>query len=518
MVLKAMKKRSVLLCALALIGGGFAVTAATSHWNDASATPAAVVKTQVSPETDWAQWKANWDKVKTNYKAVAMTPGADESKMNFGWYSETAGSAVVRVAQDKNMEGAREFTGTDAAGTVIGHTQYRSNKVTVDGLKPNRTYWYQAKVDGKWQEAQSFRTGDPDNFTVMYVGDPQLGASKGQAPTESGKKQDAELAARNDGFNWNKTLNAALKDHPDIDFLLSPGDSINEPAASLDPAKVQQQEYEYAAYLSADALKNLPESAAIGNHDSMTTGYQNHFNNPNPFTEEGNPTPAGHGYYYTYGPVLFMVINGNNYNASDHKALIEKAIAAHPDKKWRVVVMHQDIYGSGYDHSDSDGIILRNQLTPIFDANHVDIVLQGHDHTYARTYQLSGDGRDHATFDDMRAAGQSGQHHNLLDEKLKTDPKYKQFYESQNMCYTIADMKQGVLKNPKGVFYLTSNSATGSKFYNLIAQQQDYIAARNQTWRPTYSILNFTKNSFKVITVDAESNTPIDEAYTIIKD
>ena len=46
--------------------------------------------------------------------------------------------------------------------------------------------------------------------------------------------------------------------------------------------------------------------------------------------------------------------------------------------------MHQDIYGSGLDHSDSDGIILRNQLTPIFDANDIDVVLQGHDHTYAR--------------------------------------------------------------------------------------------------------------------------------------
>ena len=41
--------------------------------------------------------------------------------------------------------------------------------------------------------------------------------------------------------------------------------------------------------------------------------------------------------------------------------------------------MHQDIYGSGLDHSDSDGIILRNQLTPIFDANDIDVVLQGHD-------------------------------------------------------------------------------------------------------------------------------------------
>lgn len=79
---------------------------------------------------------------------------------------------------------------------------------------------------------------------------------------------------------------------------------------------------------------------------------------------------------YTYGNALFIVINANNYNAADHEALIKKAIKANPNTKWRIVVMHQDIYGSGLDHSDSDGILLRTQLTPIYDANKIDVVLQ----------------------------------------------------------------------------------------------------------------------------------------------
>ena len=57
----------------------------------------------------------------------------------------------------------------------------------------------------------------------------------------------------------------------------------------------------------------------------------------------------------------------NNYNAADHKALIAKKLSKKIQMpKWRIVVMHQDIYGSGLDHSDSDGIILRTQLTPKF--------------------------------------------------------------------------------------------------------------------------------------------------------
>ena len=274
---------------------------------------------------------------------------------------------------------------------------------------------------------------------------------------------------------------------------------------------------QYAGYLSAKALRSLPEATSIGNHDSMTTGYQNHFHTPNPFTEEATPTTAGHGYFYTYGNALFIMINANNYNAADHEALIKKAIAAHPDTKWRIVVMHQDIYGSGKDHSDSDGILLRTQLTPIYDANKIDVVLQGHDHTYARTYQLSGDGKQHADFAEYKIAGQQGQHHNLIDAAMKDNDK-KSVYESQNLCYTIADMKQGTLRNPKGVFYMSSNSATGSKFYELIPQQQDYIAARNQDWRPTYSVIHITKNSFTIDTYDVETGKPIDESYSIVKD
>ena len=112
---------------------------------------------------------------------------------------------------------------------------------------------------------------------------------------------------------------------------------------------------------------------------------------------------------------------------------------------------------------------------------------------------------------------QHGQDHKVLDNKLKSDSAFKEYYTSQNRCYTIADMKQGTLVNPEGVFYMTSNSATGSKFYNLIEQQQDYVAARSQTWRPTYSVINITDDKFTINTYDAQTGTPIDEAYSIIK-
>ena len=516
--LKKSKKQILALCLTAALSiGSFTAYAATEHWNDASTKPQVTTKTSLSDDTNWAQWKAGWDNLKTNYQQVALTPGADFSKLNFGWYSEKqSDSAIVRIADNKEMNNAKEFKGTCQPGAVINEVQYYSNKVTASGFKPNRTYYYQVLLNGQWQQAQQYKTGDPENFSFIFVGDPQIGSSYKQKNTESnGKKLGNDMAARNDSYNWNITLNKAMQQHPEIDFLVSPGDQISV-TGDESPNALKEQEDQYSGYLSATVFRNLPQANAIGNHDCSTPAYKYHFNNPNTFSDESTPTPAGNGYYYTYGNALFIVINSNNFNAADHKTLIEKAVKAHPDTKWRIVVMHQDIYGSGLDHSDSDGTILRTQLTPIFDDNDIDVVLQGHDHSYARTYQLTSDGQPHDNFIEY-TQGQNGDNHDKFDDLFDNNSVFRAYYKSQNLCYNIADKSQGTLVNPEGVFYLTANSATGSKFYNLIPQQQDYIAARNQNWRPSYSVINITADKFSVTTYDVETGSPIDETYTIIK-
>lgn len=481
--------------------GSLTSFAATKHWNDASLTPSSVTATQLAAQTDWQAWKDGWDALKTNYEQVSLSPGSDASKLNFAWCSKEEGAAV-RISTDAAMKNAKEFSGTSLPGSEIAGSQYYANKVTADGFKPNKSYWYQVKIDGKWQAPQEYKTKSLKKFSFMFVGDPQIGASIGQVPSDGDQKQNGDIATRNDAYNWNKTLNAAQAQHPEINFIVSAGDQINEAVEDKSPEKRQLQEYQYAGYLSAAALRSLPVATTIGNHDSFTTGYQNHFNTPNPFQAEKSPTAAGHGYYYSYGDALFIVLNTNNYNVADHKALIEKAIAENPKAKWRMVMIHQDIYGSGLDHSDSDGVILRTQLTPIFDQNHIDAVFQGHDHTYARTYQLSSDARQHKAFT------------NNIDFK---DAQVKADFLAESNCYTIADKGQGTVFNPKGIFYMTANSATGSKFYELLPMQQDYIAARNQTWRPTYSVVDVTEDSLTIKTYDVETGQAIDDAYTIVK-
>lgn len=511
------KSRLFMSAAAACLAGSMAVTgfAATEHWNDNSG------KKAISDE--WSQWKTKWENIKTDYEKVSMVPGADATKMNYAWYSKTADEAKVRVSTNADMskttevngsntysENYKEFTGTSKEYKKIDDVTYYANKVTITELNENTTYYYQCLVDGKWTSVKKFKTGDTSNFSFLYVGDPQIGASKGQTPTESSEAQSADIAARNDAFSWNKTLTAAISEHSDVDFIVSAGDQINNTGDD------NGQEREYAGFLSADVLSNVPVAPTIGNHDSKFANYQNHFNVPNAYTEEQNATPAGNDYYYTYGDVLFIVLNTNNYNCADHEALIKKAGQAAPNAKWKIVTFHHDIYGSGYDHSDSDGIVLRTQLTTLLDKYDIDVVLQGHDHTYSRSYMLTSDGNTHTAYTKD----------NVKDEYLnvkdgKTDGSAalssKQEYLNQNLCYKIVDKTQGTINNPEGVLYMEANSATGSKYYNLISTQQDYIAERSQTWTPTYSVVNVTSDSFTINTYDVNTGDKIDNSFTITK-
>ena len=459
---------------------------------------------------EWAAWQEKWKTIRNNYEQIALTPGENATKMNFAWYCVTEeipkiklmdsqGRVIQEVQGQQNLANKETITENDNVITLI------PNKVTVSGLAENTSYQYQYYLDGAWSDTYTFETKSTENFSVMYVGDPQIGASVGQDDNSK------EYHAMNDAYNWNHTLSSALSAHSNVSFILSAGDQINQTSVSKDADKLEQQ-IEYAGFLSSPLLRSMPVATTIGNHDSKSVNYSNHFNNPNTATSvattEGK-TDAGTDYYFTYGNTLFVSIDTNNYNCATHENGIKEAVEANPDATWRVLMFHQDIYGSGYDHSDSDGIVLRTQLTPIIDKYDFDAVLQGHDHTYSRTYQLSSDGQTHSSY----------------QSAPKTNTDDFSAYLGDNACYNILtniENKNNVV-NPEGTVYFEANSATGSKYYQLIGTQQNYIAARSQSWRPTYSVIDFTETTLTVKTYDAATNTElvadgnIKTSYTIVK-
>ncbi len=507
-----------ILAGILALGTVSSAFAATVHYNDSSVT---------GGSAEWQAWVNNWDELSSDYTQVSLTPGADETKLNFAWYSEgnEQTTPVIHFGTDKNN--LTPFTGTAAAvdASLTDGKSYNYNHVTVTGLEENTTYYYTVEKNGIQTEPEEYRTRSFSNVKMLYVGDPQVGASKGQPQNGESLSADsgaANTAARNDGFAWNRTLEIAEAQNPDISFIISAGDQVNKTGLP--------KEEEYAAYLAPDILKSLPVATTIGNHDSLNPDYMYHFNNPN--TTEYGVTQAGGDYYYSYGAGLFIVLNTNNYNVAEHEKAITEAVKSDPEARWRIVTIHQDIYGTGLDHSDTDGMILRTQLTPIFDKYDIDVVLQGHDHTYSRSKLLYGDGQSHSGYEfrlnddgsdydwdhayDIKLNGQIP----LAPEDQDGAEKLTAFQED-NLCYTIESTNGNTVVNPKGTLYMSANSASGSKFYELINPQQDYIAERSQNWLPSYSVITMSDSSFAIDTYQITDNgsvEAIDRTFTIQKD
>lgn len=532
------KKVAAVLATSLVVGSVFAGTEGMARsskraaWNDASSdkdtativsdacfvedgsesAEKSVFSNVYADSTAWNTYKTKWETIKNDYTQVALTPGTDAKSINFAWYSKTKRTPMVKLLDAnkkviKIVDGEQDESKVETFNNGEETIRLYPNKVTVNGLAENTTYYYQYLIEGKWSKAYEYKTKSTKDFSVLYVGDPQIGASVGQ------DSNNAEYHAMNDAYNWENTLSQAMKNTPNVSFMLSAGDQINQTSVSTDEQKLEQQ-IEYAGFLSPLALRSLPVATTIGNHDSKSENYQNHFNNPNTQTKAENTlgaTTAGTDYYFRYGNTLFVIIDTNNYNCATHENVMKEAIEKNKDATWRVLMFHQDIYGSGYDHSDSDGMILRTTLTPIIDKYDFDAVLQGHDHTYSRTYQLSSDSKTYQEYTK----------NNYLENGVPSST----YLQDNASCYDILTGVKDVNKviNPKGTVYFEANSSTGSKFYQLIGTQQNYIAARSQSYRPTYSVLDINDVSLTVKTYDAATNKElvadngVKTSYTIVK-
>jgi acid phosphatase type 7 len=88
-------------------------------------------------------------------------------------------------------------------------------------------------------------------------------------------------------------------------------------------------------------------------------------------------------YFIDYQGTRFVMLNGNE-KFDDQAKWLDRVLASNP-QRWTVVAIHQPFYSTG---KNRDNPTLRKLFVPIFDKYSVDLVLQGHDHSYGRTYKL----------------------------------------------------------------------------------------------------------------------------------
>ena len=172
---------------------------------------------------------------------------------------------------------------------------------------------------------------------------------------------------------------------------------------------------------------------------------------------------------------LYMVLNTSCLSIAEHKAFLEETIQANPDVTWKVVSFHKSIYSVASHVTESDIVTLRNGLSPILSQLGIDIVLQGHDHVYARSYIMGGE------------SGMTADVQKNADGSALTE-----------------------VTNPDGVQYITMNSASGSKFYKITEEAFEYTAVQNQEKVPNYSVANVTKDAFTVTTYRSTDDSVVD--------
>ena len=434
-----MKKKTaakVGLASLAVMLGGGTVLMNTQAYTPVHA------ETQ-SEETETAR------SGETVQKSVILMIGSDETSRNLTWYANVEEAGSVQWAKQSDMQdGLFPAQYSEAAATSIAANDegFYSNQATMTGLEENTTYVYRVVNGDTISQIYTFETGDfDDGYSFILAGDPQIGAGNTETDT----------------VGWDETLDTAIA-QLDPDFLVSAGDQVN----------TNNNETQYTGYLN-DALTYLTSATTIGNHDSGSAAYNEHFNLPNESDGLG-ATTAGTDYWFVYDNTLFMVINSNNRSTAEHKEFMESAIAQNPDVRWKTVVFHHSVYSTASHVNDGDIIERREELPPVMSELGIDVVLMGHDHVYTRTYMMNG---------------------------------------------TTPDDSQGVqseVTNPEGVLYLTANSASGSKYYDIAAPEAAYSAVMDQSYRRTITDIHVTDTSYTMTTYYMDTMEVLD-TFTINK-
>jgi len=403
--------------------------------------------------------------VENGYEAtdIALGVGRDETEVNLSWYTpETSVPGVIQIAEKSFMKGS-EFP-VDRAKTVkallsSASPGFSSHKGTVTGLDSSAEYVYRlGDGKGKWTGPFTFQTGRGDAFTFLFVSDPQIGASGDSA---------------SDAAGWEDTLKKAYRSFPDTSFVICAGDQVDDP----------YNEEQYADYFSPGRLKQIPFATAVGNHDASEL-YRYHFHVPN--ESSSGRTSAGGDYWFAYGDALFMVLNTNKKdgegkaavrNVGEHIAFMKETLEKNQKAKWKFVVFHHSIYSAANHSQDRDIIRLRRDLVPALDALGIDVVFMGHDHSYVRTFPMKG---------------------NQPLPVQRTDGR-------------------GRVVDPPGTVYFTANSASGSKYYDLVrGENEDYAAAKSQLYAPAFSVARVTPETFEIGTFRTDTMEVID-SYAIVK-
>ena len=333
------------------------------------------------------------------YCVVATINGDPKTRMGFCWFTNegvTDGMVQIWESAGSNKRPAVEISATATTTPFLHYAisssgvlnaakmdknsafRYVSHKAVAENLKPGTDYSYRVGYEGHWSETGHFRTAEekPEEFSFIYMSDSHI------------QNMDYVRAAR-------LCANAVARYEKNARFCVFPGDLV-------DTGTENNSEWEWEQWFETvmkPVLKLMPLVPTDGNHDdSPLLNYSYHFNTDTSFNQQAKVRPqfSGINYSFTYGDMQMIAFSmqdwwrgkshleqgRSEYLERDLGGWMRRQAAAAPEVKWRVGLVHKNLFSGSGHQKDKETPLLRKTMLPVMKDCKMDLVLQGHDHCY----------------------------------------------------------------------------------------------------------------------------------------
>jgi len=236
------------------------------------------------------------------------------------------------------------------------------HSVTFEGLQSGEQYVYRVGDGTNWSEWADFKTAsaDPEPFTFVYFGDAQNSLKS----------------------LWSRVVRRAYQEAPKASFFLHAGDLVNG----------AENDAEWGEWFYAGGFihRSTPCVATPGNHEYgrvAGTGKRRlsiHWKPQFTFPKNGPDKLQETTYWFDFQGTRFVSLDSNTEHEIQAEWL-DRILDDNPNR-WTVLTFHHPIYSAKAGRGNP---LLRALWQPIIDKHHVDLVLQGHDHTYARSQLMT---------------------------------------------------------------------------------------------------------------------------------
>ena len=291
--------------------------------------------------------------------SMAITWRTDTTIIN--GYCELQPATDTRINPDSSKSFKAQTISIEYSSEDESTVSANQHSYIYTDLKPDSNYIYRVGSEGYWSEWFQFQTASnkESEFSFIYFGDPQTSLRS----------------------EWSRVIRNAYQESPKSGFMFYAGDLINRAGRDIE----WQGWFDAGSFIFA----SIPQIMTPGNHDYQDLTLDPHWNSQFTLPKNGPKGLEGTCYFVDYENLRIISID----SATDYELENESGTAmttqkvwldsvlTNNQKEWTILTTHLPFYSP---KESRDNKHLRKHFQPIIEKHSVDMVLTGHDHSYAR--------------------------------------------------------------------------------------------------------------------------------------